>query len=335
MNVTGGMTRTAVVAALMLLGCTRMWMGVAASAGTFAKREDDDALLLAVLRRDGLAAPFAAFDGRRWSSPWPESIVGSEVPISLGDVPKRWWGIDTPPQRMTLWRDGTRAGDVALTGITTMPLMCVPRAVLRTDFKTSGPLPSPRDRPFPKEGLLAAGKEAAVGRILTVAKGSAEWNTTVLRLTEKFDDVEDDAVNAFTNWRHPVRPERRKLVPITLEAAYTAETDTDGWRAYYVEAVRQYQAAFADKDKCGLVTFVNGWILVDAKNESKFFLTGRVTYCDRHRVTYMLPLGLITADAKKYWVFQSSGFDNEWYEVARPAPRRVESHVAHRAGTCE
>lgn len=329
------MKRVAILAVLVF-GCTGVWTAVPMSAPGPGGADDGGSFALAVLRRDGIVAPFAAFNGRRWSAPWPDSVFGQELPISLSDVPKKWWGLDTPPQTMALWRDGEQGGDVTLTGLTTMPLMCSARTLVRSDFKTSGPLPSPRERPFPKEGLLVAGRLAVVEKIRTLDKGTAEWNGTVIRVAEKFDQVENNALNVYTDWYHPVLRERRKLMPVTLEAAYAADTDSAGWRAYYVEAVRQYPPGLADKDQCGPTTFVAGWILVnttDTRN-AEFFLRGQITYCDRHRVTYMLPLGLITADAKKYWVFQSSGFAEEWYEIARPTPRRIEAHVTYNAGHC-
>jgi hypothetical protein len=51
-------------------------------------------LVVAVVRNDGLLLPFAAFDGRKWSAPWPGEIGGSaspELPVSLGSVPPKWW----------------------------------------------------------------------------------------------------------------------------------------------------------------------------------------------------------------------------------------------------
>ena len=47
-----------------------------------------DAFTIAVLRRDGILIPFAAFDGRAWETPWPASDSGVVLPIALGDVPR-------------------------------------------------------------------------------------------------------------------------------------------------------------------------------------------------------------------------------------------------------
>ena len=48
----------------------------------------------------------------------------------------------------------------------------------------------------------------------------------------------------------------------------------------------------------------------------------------------MLPFGLIRVNGRNYWVYQFSGFEEEWYEVVEPTHRNIEGHVAYRAGTC-
>lgn len=304
-----------------------------AIAAPLAQSERSAPFALAVLRRDGIAAPFATFDGRGWKASWPQSVFTQELPISLADVPRRWWGLDPPPQKFTLWREAARAGEVTVGAPTIARPMCDPRLVLRSDFTPTGPLPPPIERPYPKEGLLVSG-EVAVTPITPVEKGSAEWNAMVLRLAKDFNEAEDDAVSVFTGWRHPVRADRRKLVPIIIEALYRAPADTEGWTAYFVEAVRQYPPGPQDKDGCGPLTFANGWILLGPKNKEGFRINAVVTYCDRHRINYMLPFGLIKAGGRNYWVFQFSGFDTEMYEVVRPTPKGIEAQVAYRVGTC-
>lgn len=77
-----------------------------------AQPSETTPFLLAVLNRDGLAVPFAAFNGRRWVAPWPQSLRG-DIPISLDDVDEDWWGTGARPQKMTLWWNGRRVSDVA------------------------------------------------------------------------------------------------------------------------------------------------------------------------------------------------------------------------------
>src|SRR4051794_28809270 len=56
-----------------------------------------------VLRRDGVLLPFAAYDGRAWSFPWPNAGSDIPLPISLADVPAKWFGPPGPGAAWTAW----------------------------------------------------------------------------------------------------------------------------------------------------------------------------------------------------------------------------------------
>ena len=75
---------------------------------------------------------------------------------------------------------------------------------------------------------------------------------------------------------------------------------------------------------------------VDDPKKTRTQLTARVTYCDRRGVRYMLPFGRFHIGPQQYWVYQFSGFDQEWYEVARMTPLKracvVEAYAGGREG---
>ena len=294
--------------------------------------QEGDAVL-AVLRRDGIVTPFAAFDGRRWTARWPAGLQNLDLPISLGDVPERWWGMDSPPRSMTIWRDGERAGRIAITGLSTMRLMCEPRIVLKSDYKPAASPPPPFEVPYPKDGLLVAGN-LTVEKIQTVERGSLPWNQVLIALREEFNKQETIAARSFSSWVHPFPEQQRQARPITIEAMYSAPAREAGWTVFYVEAVREYPPGPEDKDGCGLATYAHGWILLGSKNIARTSVSARITYCDRKGVGYMLPFGLIRANNRHYWVYQYSGFDEEWYEVAEPTPRGIDGQIAYLAGMC-
>lgn len=287
-------------------------------------------LLLAVLNRDGLAVPFASFDGRRWKSPWP-AHRGVEMPISIDDVEKDWWGIGTRPQRMTWWADGARRGEVRPTELANVKALCSTRVGLRTDHKTPGFAPPRLKQPYPKDGLLVAG-DASVDRIEIVEPGSPEWKRVSGLLVDHFNEVETDAARSFLDWRHPFNAQARKMVPLVLEAAYRAP-NTPGRTTYFVEAVRTYPAR-PDEGGCGLSTTGQGWIHVGPGGKGKVELTARLTYCDRKGVGFMLPLGVIRAAHRTYWVYQFSGFEGEWYQVVDAGKDGVRTVVSFHAGSC-
>ncbi|HVL69985.1 MAG TPA: hypothetical protein VM364_22190 [Vicinamibacterales bacterium] len=291
------------------------------------------AMTLAVLRRDGIVMPFAAFDGRRWRAPWPAGISSQELPISIRDVPRQWWGGTPLPERMTLWTNGARAGEVALQGVTTLPLMCEPRIALRSDYTSPAPLPPPFERPYPKDGLLVHG-DATVHPIASVQKDSPDWQRMPAVIADEFNRAETRAATQFTRWIHPVPAERRRLRPIAVEAMYRTPGESPDSMTWFVEAVREYPPGPDETDGCGLVTYGHGWVFSDAKKRLTVRLSARVTYCDRKDVAYVLPFGYVQANDRIYWVYQYSGHDEELYEVARPTPREIEYPVVYRAGVC-
>ena len=69
---------------------------LAALAAAGASAAERQKFTLAALRRDGVIIPFASFDGRAWGVHWPVSDFGVPLPISMADVPPKWWGPQGP-----------------------------------------------------------------------------------------------------------------------------------------------------------------------------------------------------------------------------------------------
>ena len=294
-------------------------------------QEQTSPFLLSVLRRDGVVIPFAAFDGRRWSKRWPDRLP-VERPISLRDIPSSWWGAE-PALKMRHWSDGANVGEVTITSPGIGPLMCEPRLTLRSDYKASQPAPPAFVLPFPKDGLLVAG-DVPVATIATVDLTGDEAKRVLALAVDDFNREESRASSVFTAWRHPVKADERKKVPVTLEAIYRAPTDDAEWTAYFVEAIREYPPGPKETDACGLATYVSGWVMTHQRERPYVRIGARITYCDRKGVGYMLPFGLVRAGGKNYWVFQYAGFERESYEVIRPGRRNVETAVVFDAGSC-
>src|SRR5689334_2964035 len=73
-----------------------------------AQSAEDQRFTLGVMRGDGVMLPFAAYNGSRWSTPWPSGIgagVTQELPANLEAVPDDWWG-SRIPAHWQLWRPG-------------------------------------------------------------------------------------------------------------------------------------------------------------------------------------------------------------------------------------
>ena len=287
---------------------------------------------VAVLRRDGLISPFAAFDGKEWSAPWPSSLQFLDLPISLDAIPGKWWGKAGQVQTMSLWIDGGPRGTVRLLRPMMMTPMCAARLTLLSDYRSGQPVPPLSEQPYPKDGLAVSGSPH-LERIEVVDPASPDSMRAATLLADAFAKAEDEAIRQFTDWKHPLTKARRRTVPIAVEALYRAPMDESGWTASYVEAVRRYEPGPED-DGCGLVTFAGGWVLTGPQARNVTRLSARVTYCDRKGVTFMLPLALARAAGRSYWIYQLSGYDREGYAVVRPTSKGVRAEVQYPAGSC-
>ena len=294
---------------------------------------------LAVLRRDGILFPFASFDRDRWRVTWPIRLNGFvEIPTTSSAIPKDWWGTRSPDQ----WRAYLASGDdtyLELQMPTVFRSFCGSLLGVRTTYRSREPLPPVQVDPFPKDGLAISGG-VPLEPIESVNPESAEWAPLAGSLLEAFNDIEKetvDNVRRFARWRHPIPEAARKHLPIRLESWYRAPSGEPGWTTSYVEAVRQYPPQPEDKG-CGLETLVSGWIHHhDGQMSDETQLTAKLTYCDRVGATYMLPFGRIRPKKQTYWVFQLSGWESEWYEVAWVRPEKVRyalEVLARGAGRC-
>ena len=295
--------------------------------------QDEEApFVLGVLRRDGVVIPFASFGGKNWESRWPDELRWTDLPITLGDVPPRWWGKAGPPSSLTIWAEGTARGSIHLDRPVMITPACERRIGVTSDYRSTEIPPPPSVRPYPKEGLVTSGPEPIV-LPLRVSQGNAEWVAATKVLAGPMDAAEQSAINQFTDWKHPVKRDDRKKIPIEIEALYRAPMDAEGWTAYHVEVIKRYPPGPKDEG-CGLVTSATGWVAIGPKGKHWTQLYARITYCDRKGVAYFLPLGLMNLRGRRYWIFQASGYDSEGYAIVRPTSKAIEPVVSYTAGRC-
>lgn len=293
---------------------------------------DAQPFVLGVLRRDGVVTPFASFDGKDWTAPWPEDLFNVELPISSDGIPRKWWGKPGPQASMTLWSDGTARGSVQLEQPVRMAWICTPRIALKSTYHSAEIVPPPLVRPYPKEGIVVSGAQR-VEPIEAVPRTSDEWLRTAVTMIDPAEAAEQFVVQRIDDWRHPVPRKERKKVPLKLEALYKAPMDEEGWTAYYLEAIKEYPPG-PDDEGCGLVTSISGWNAIGPKGKHWALLYARVTYCDREGVGYMLPFGRITTNGRTYWVYQISSYDGESYFVTRPTEKTIDVEVSYSGGYC-
>ena len=128
---------------------------------------------LAILRRDGILFPFAAFNRDAWRVTWPIRIQSTEIPTTADGIPQQWWGTRSPNQ----WRAYLANGDdtyLELKGPTTFRSFCGSMLGVRTTYQSREPLPPVPIDPFPKDGLAISGG-VPLEPIETVSPESPEW----------------------------------------------------------------------------------------------------------------------------------------------------------------
>jgi hypothetical protein len=302
---------------------------LAVTAAVPMRGDSRSAFGLGVLRRDGILVPFCSYNGRGWTADWtPEAVL----PISLADIPKRWWGAPGPTAPWTAWLlDGTTR-PLALKRPEHFRAFCGASLGVQTDYPPGAF--NPRDPSVVKDGLAIAG-DAKLLPVVQISVMSPDARRLVEAIADDFDREERLAADRFNAWVHPFGDAARKAFPIELEAFYRAHDSTPSgeWATNYIEAVRRFPARPGDDD-CGLITFVRGWVLERPGQKPVVDIGARITYCDRADVSFMLPFGRLLIDREPYWVYQISSWRDEIYGVSRVRPDAVRPVMAVSGGSC-
>jgi hypothetical protein len=287
---------------------------------------------LGVLRRDGVLVPFSSYNGRAWVADWPAADSNPILPLSLADIPKRWWGAPGPTAPWTAYLTDGTTRPLALKKPEHLRVFCATHLGIKTDHE--GGAFDPRDPTIAKDGLAVAG-DAKLLPIVPISLYAQDAKRIVEAITEDFNKEEKLAATRFLNWFHPFGEESRKTYAIELEAFYRARESTPSgvWVTNYIEAVRRFPARLGDND-CGLITFVRGWVFEQEGKKPVVDIGARITFCDRADVSFMLPFGRLLIDREPYWVYQISSWRDEIYGVSRIRPDEARPVMAISGGGC-
>ena len=260
-----------------------------------------------------------AFDGKEWTTPWPADLHFHDVPASLDAVPRKWWGKTGPLERMTLWVGGERRGDITLARPAAVGIMCSPRLGLRSDYVSSLPVPEPGEQSYPKDGLVVSGATEVDAVSLVCARTHPNGqrarpccrshSMTRRRGRPRIHGLEAPGPAGASGARFPCgskRSTRRRWMR------------QGGWRIAS-RPMKHYAPLAADGD-CGLISSASGWIIAGPDGKHWTQLLVHITYCDRMDDVFTLPLGVVRAGGRSYWVYQLSGYDREGYVISRPTP---------------
>jgi hypothetical protein len=291
------------------------------AAGTFA---------VGVLRRDGIIVPFAAFNGKRWSSPWPLPAVDLTVPIGLQAVPSKWWGPAKKP--LDNWQALlVPAAEAPRTLNVVQPdwveAHCQRQIGLRTDYQPVAVVPPRTTQPYPKDGI-AVSPARAVEPIEIVPPAGPDARRITPALVDAFNRAERVVEGRFG---HTVKRYAREGIVPTVEALYAFG---DQPRIYYIEAARPYRQLGQPVDACGQVAFGTGWFVEEGEHFRSLLTVVDLLNCDRAGASYMLPLGVVRIGSRLFWLAQFSGYDHERFAVLEVKAKTVDVVLSVWGGGC-
>lgn len=291
------------------------------------------AFTIGILRRDGIIVPFATFDGKGWGSSWPVPRLDPEVPISLSNVSSHWWGPAGPLSEWQIWPMVPPGADrkpstVHVVQPDWIPAHCLRQIALRTDYRSTSPVPPATVQPYPKDALaVAPPQEVEPIEIL-----DALQSTAVLPEPDLLRRFNQEERRASLDFDHPIRTRTRETIQPKVEALYGLETTSDDdktWRIFYVEAERAYTAY----EHC-LSAFGTGWFIRESARTHWLQMSVDLLSCSLYGASYMLPLGALRLNGKTFWLAQFSGWDQERYVVIQVRHNTVEAVVNASGGGC-
>jgi hypothetical protein len=283
---------------------------------------------LAILRRDGVLTPFAAYDGQ-WKAPWPVPGQKLDMPFSAAAIPKSWWRDKQP---ITDWKlipfasGRSDARTAHVTGVNYFRAGCLQGVGLVTDYKPAILPPPPRVFPYPKDALAYSG-DVTIDPIEVVGPTDGIVASLIKELPGEITPKEELAIALITShrWEHTYSEAERKATPVQLEALYRVPKGLDGRNLYYYEAVKRYflpkgKTQATEEPHCDLVTFASGWFTLTPQGliadlNAKVVISS----CDYLQARIMLPLGTVTIDGERLWIVQWSNPMMETYEILKPS----------------
>lgn len=280
---------------------------------------------LGVMRRDGLIVPFAAFDGKRWTSPWPQPRFQLEIPINLQSIPKAWWGAPGIQVDWQIWVSGVAAArTVHAVQPDWIPAHCLRQIALKSDYRSDRSAPALTEQPYPKDGLVVAPAQP-LDRIVVVPPGGTYAETLAGSLREHFNQAELEVDREFG---HPIPRKIREPLQPVIEALYSY--GDEGTRTYYIEASRTYRSS----EKSCRIAFGTGWFTRDGDATKWLDMAVDLLPCNKYGATYMLPFGVMRVGTRAFWIAQYAGWDHERYVVIELKKNAVEAVVSAWGGGC-
>jgi hypothetical protein len=343
--------------------------GVQAAPSAGAGGQASGPFTLAVLRKDGVVIPFAHFDGRKWSNSWVVPTKAFEVPLSLDDVPDRWWPQKKTITAWTAWPTYRSSRRIETQGPVLLRAHCQRTVGLRTNWAPNEIPPPDGVQPYPKEGVATAGGSVMVEPVQLMADTAPEWKMVAENVSEEVTARELAAVRSLGSvWTHPVPEAQRAKTPFEPEVVLRSHDRASGWDVYYFEGVKRYaskprpgdirreipgaqvfvrpapgatvivrspsERAAAQGKGCELLSFASGWLMLSPGRKPALRLSVDITDCNREGLVYTLPLGALRLNGRLVWIIQVSGYGYERYEIVEIQDAKLKILLATPGGAC-
>jgi len=307
---------------------------MAAAEAMVPAQADRTQFRLAVLRRDGILVPFASFDGRRWSSPWPTPAYHLEAPLTLDAVPGEWWGSIT--RRTMTWTLYPAKGEprvLFMKAPAVFPAHCLSNVGLTTDYRSPESVPPPTQHHHPKDGLAVMGTQI-VAPVEVLQESSPDWTGTLKLITPTVAKAQLGALGNESIWTRVTQSGVCPPLPPTLEVLCRFAA-TGGRSVYYYETLGRFGRSTAQGlYRCGFATFIQGFAIVEGQRLTYVSAHGTYSNGDMREVDYGVPLGVLMIKDRMFWVMQRSGRGRESYSITEVFPGGVKPVLTVPGGGC-
>ncbi len=305
----------------------------------------DPAFAVAMLRRDGVIIPFAVFDGRSWSTPWPAPAYRLEAPLTMAAVRRQWWGRVDPSSTWLAWPTHGDPRTLRIRGPVVVPVHCLSTIGLQTDYRSPDPIPPPTQHHHPKDGVATTGTQTVVP-IDVLTDTSVEWAPTLAMLAPAVEKAEssesrDGAGLSAAAWRS-----RATDAPLRLEVLCRSKASTTGGVAYYFEAARQFRpgggpsaplarrADASTRRDAGVELFSQGFVVLDGGRIVCQSISSTFSDAERNNINFGLPLGSTIVNGREHWIVHLAGRGREQYVIVEVGPGNLRTVVSVFGGGC-
>jgi hypothetical protein len=309
--------RLLLITAVLLLALTPI--GVASQASV------PEPFALAVVREDGILVPIARFDATEWQRIWAEPAERLVPPASLQDVPATWFSPDGHvPGHWYLWLivdpraaaspfEARAATPVTIAQPVEFNAHCLSQIGLKSDYRGAEERQGDAASfPKPKAGLALTRPSVRVEQTTMVDVSSALAKAVSDRAIVAFHRAEDDHLeNLESAERVGLRPfAERRAVPVRWTKMARLGTAQAPSRTYYLEG----EIAYSPRS----VMTGHVWIQIDGGRETTD-AEAVLTDEDQKESKTRSPLGVVRVGDRRFWIFETSQWESEAYEIIEVA----------------